>query len=117
MTPRIRALIISVPLALFVAGCGWSKVDEMKDVTPTGSKFYKALYKEYAKIGNREAKEEDWNNAVKFADRAIKSASGGPQYPEPIEARDLPKNTVGDLVHARNRLTAALVRSGRKKAP
>ncbi len=117
MTHRIRTLIVSVPLALFVAGCGWGKVDTMKDMTPTGSKFYKALYSEYVKVGDREAKEDDWNNAVKFADRAIKSASGGPVYPEAIEARDLPKNTVGDLTHARNRLTAALIRSGRKKAP
>ena len=117
MTPGIRALIVSVPLALFVAGCGWSKVDTMKDMKPTGSKFYKALYSEYVKVGDREAKEEDWNNAVKFADRAIKSASGGPLYPEAIEARDLPKNTVGDLLAARNRLTAALIRNGRKKAP
>ncbi len=117
MTPRIRTLIVSVPLALFVAGCGWSKVDTMKEVTPTGSKFYKALYSEYTKVGDREAKEDDWNAAVKYADRAIKSASGGPVHPEAIEARDLPKNAVGDLLHARNRLTAALVRSGRKKAP
>ncbi|MCH9051937.1 MAG: OmpA family protein [Proteobacteria bacterium] len=117
MTSGIRALIVSLPLALFVAGCGWSKVDTMKDMKPTGSMFYKALYSEYVKVGDREAKEEDWNNAVKFADRAIKSASGGPQYPEAIEARDLPKNTVADLLDARNRLTAALIRSGRKKAP
>ncbi|MCZ6847223.1 MAG: OmpA family protein [Alphaproteobacteria bacterium] len=117
MTHRIRTLIVSVPLALFVAGCGWSKIDTMKDMKPTGSKFYKALYSEYVKVGDREAKEDDWNNAVKFADRAIKSASGGPVYPEAIEARDLPKNTVGDLLAARNRLTAALIRSGRKKAP
>lgn len=25
-TPRIRALIVSVPLALFVAGRGWSRI-------------------------------------------------------------------------------------------
>ena len=117
MTPGFRALIVSVPLMLFVAGCGWSKIDTMKDMTPTGSKFYQALYSEYVKVGDREAKEDDWNNAVKFADRAIKSASGGPVYPEAIEARDLPRNTVGDLLAGRNRLTAALIRSGRKKAP
>ena len=117
MTPRFRALIVSLPLALFVAGCGWSKVDEMKDMKPTGSKFYQALYSEYVKVGDREAKEDDWSNAVKFADRAITSASGGPQYPEAIEARDLPKKTVGNLLAARNRLTAALIRNGRKKAP
>ncbi len=58
MTPRIRALIVSVPLALFVAGCGWSKIDTMKDMKPTGSKFYKALYSEYVKVGDREAKED-----------------------------------------------------------
>ena len=117
MTPGFRALIVSVPLALFVAGCGWGKIDTMKDMKPTGSKFYKALYSEYVKLGDREAKEDDWGNAVKFADRAITSASGGPVYPEAIEARDLPKNTVGDLLAARNRLTAALIRNGRKKAP
>lgn len=60
---------------------------------PTGSKFYKALCSEYAKVGDREAKEDDWTNAVEYADRAIKSSSGGPVYPEAIEARDLPKNT------------------------
>ncbi|MCH8091712.1 MAG: hypothetical protein IIC57_05135, partial [Proteobacteria bacterium] len=81
MTPGFRALIVSVPLMLFVAGCGWSKIDTMKDMTPTGSKFYQALYSEYVKVGDREAKEDDWNNAVKFADRAIKSAAGGPVYP------------------------------------
>jgi outer membrane protein OmpA-like peptidoglycan-associated protein len=102
---------------LLVAGCGWGKVNEMKDVTPTGSKFYKALYKDYVKLSQLEAKEEDWADAVNFADRAIKSGSGGPVYPEAIEARALPKKTVGDLLHARNRLTAALIRSGRKKAP
>ena len=117
MTPGFRALIVSVPLMLSVAGCGWSKIDTMKDMTPTGSKFYQALYSEYVKVGDREAKEDDWNNAVKFADRAIKSAAGGPVYPEAIEARDLPRNTVGDLLAGRNRLTAALIRSGRKKAP
>ena len=117
MTLKIQSLMFVASLALISSGCAYNKIDEMKTVTPKGSAFYKALHSEYVKQATRETKEEDWINAVKYAGRAIKSAKGGPQYPEAIGNRDLPKGKVGELQHARNRLTAALIQSGRKKAP
>ena len=88
-TPRIRVLIVSRAAGAF---CCRLRLEQDQEMKPTGSKFYKALYSEYAKVGDREAKEDDWNNAVEYADRDVKSASGGPVYPEAIEARDLPKD-------------------------
>ncbi len=117
MASKIRAFFIVGPLALILGTCGWGKLETMKKVEPTGTKFEKALYKGYVKLAESEKKEEDWRDAVTFAERAITAASGKPVFAEAIDARDLPKDKVGELTAARNRLVSALIRNGRKKAP
>ncbi len=117
MTSRIRAFIVVGSLAVLVGGCGWSKVQTMKEVEPTGTKFEKALYKGYVKLAESEKKEEDWRDAVTFAERAITAASGKPEFAEAIDARDLPKDKVGELTAARGRLIKALDRGARDKIP
>ena len=117
MNSRIRAFIVVGSLAVLVGGCGWSKVQTMKEVQPSGTTFDKALHGGYVKLAESEAAEEDWRDAVTFAERAITAASGKPVYAEAIEARDLPKDKMKELLRARNRLVSALIRNGRKKAP
>ena len=92
-------------------------MDDMETAKPKGSAFYRALHGEYVKLAKIEAKKPDMFDALKYADRAIKSAKGGPQFPEAMHKRKLPKSKVRVLQSARNRLTVALIKSGRKKAP
>ncbi len=105
-------------LGLTLGGCAsYHKLDDMKSVTPEGSAFYMALHSEYVKQAETESKQSDNFNALKYADRALKAAKGGPQLPEEMKQRKLPKATVGDLRGARSRLVAALDGTGREKAP
>lgn len=105
-------------LGLTLGGCAsYHKLDDMKNVTPQGSAFYKALHSEYVKQAKSEAKQSDNFQALKYADRALKAAKGGPQLPEEMKQRTLPKSKVGDLRGARMRLVAALDGTGREKAP
>jgi OOP family OmpA-OmpF porin len=76
-----------------------------------------ASYSEYVKQAKSEAKQGDNYQALKYADRALMAAKGGPQLPEAMKQRKLPKSTVGDLRGARKRLIAALEAGGRDKAP
>ncbi len=117
MASKIRTIIVVGSLAVLVGGCGWEKVKTMKEVQPSGTKFDTALYKGYVKLGDTEAKEVDWGNAVTFAERAIAAASAKPGLPEELARRDLPKDKVGELTAARGRLVKALDRGARDKIP
>jgi outer membrane protein OmpA-like peptidoglycan-associated protein len=118
MTHKSGVLSVFVFLQFFLAGCAPDyKLDDMKSITPKGSAFYRALHGEYVKLADIEASRPDMPDAYQYADRAVKSAQGGPQNPEAIGKRELPKGKVHLLQNARDRLTSALVAGGRKKAP
>ncbi len=93
------------------------ELDKAKKVTPTGSAFNKALYKDYLDLSVFEKGQEDLNSIGVFAHRAIVAGSGKSILPEEIAKRDLPADKVGELTNARKRLIAALDGGGRAKTP
>ena len=93
------------------------ELDKAKKVTPTGSAFNKALYKDYLDLSVFEKEQEDLTSIGIFAHRAIVAGSGKSILPEEITKRDLPADKVGELTNARKRLIAVLDGGGRAKTP
>ena len=93
------------------------ELDKAKKVTPTGSAFNKALYKDYLDLSVFEKGQEDLTSIGVFAHRAIVAGSGKSILPEEIAKRELPADKVGELTNARKRLIAALDGGGRAKTP
>ena len=93
------------------------ELDKAKKVTPTGSAFNKALYKDYLDLSVFEKGQEDLTSIGVFAHRAIVAGSGKSILPEEITKRDLPADKIGELTNARKRLIAALDGGGRAKTP
>ena len=89
-----------------------------EQVTPEGSEFNVALYKEYLNLAQIEAAEQDFSDADVFALRALQSGTGTPVQPEHLDERPwMPSNKAGELSEARERLVWALTTGGRDKAP
>ncbi len=103
--------------AMAVAACAGTELDKAKSVSPTGSAFQSNLYKEYVTIASWEQDEADYTDADAFATRAISAAGGTDVDPEAIANRNLPKNKVGGLSSARQRLVTALSSGGRGNTP
>jgi OmpA-OmpF porin, OOP family len=100
-----------------LAGCAGLELDKARDVSPTGSAFAQKLHSGYVAIADAEYAEADFTDSDRFAARAIQAAAGKPPGPEELSMRKLPKNKLGELTDARNRLVFALSAGGRKKAP
>ena len=63
------------------------ELDKAKKVTPTGSAFNKALYKDYLDLSVFEKEQEDLTSIGIFAHRAIVAGSGKSILPEEIAKR------------------------------
>jgi OmpA-OmpF porin, OOP family len=103
--------------ATTLAGCAGMELDKAKMASPSGTAFQSNLYKEYVTVAASEQAEYDYKDADAFATRAMSAAGGMDVKPEAISARKLPKDKVGGLSTARQRLTAALSAGGRGNAP
>ncbi len=100
-----------------VAGCAGQKLDRVADLEPQGSEFNRDLYGGYVDLSKAEFDEADYRDSDTFAERALVAATGSRVEPEPIDARSLPAENVGELSDARARLVAALDGGARDKFP
>jgi outer membrane protein OmpA-like peptidoglycan-associated protein len=101
---------------LSLAGCGM-QLEKAESLSPQGSAFDVNLYEGYLGLAKSETGEGDHVDSDVFATRAISAGSGTATGPEAIAARDLPKDKVGELSTARERLVAALASGAAQKMP
>ena len=116
MLPRIVSVAL---LGLVLAGCdlAGTKLEKAELVSPEGSAFDRNLSQEYIALSSSEYNEGDYKDSDRFAERAIRSGTGGMVAPEEIGARKLPEDKVGELTSARQRLIGTLGKGAAEKLP
>ena len=93
-------------------------IERMRNASPTGTAFTKALTEEYRQITLFEADEMyDWPAAGYFARKGLRAAGGEAVEPEPIADWKLPADKVDELTSARAQLVELLNKTARDKAP
>ncbi len=106
-------------LGLVLVGCDLpgTKLEKAQRVDPDGSTFNRNLYQGYIDLASSEYDEGDYTDSDNFAVRAMQSGTGGTVAPEEISARRLPKDKVGELTSARQRLVGTLSKGAVEKVP
>ncbi len=93
-------------------------IERMRNASPTGTAFTKALTEEYRQITLFEADEMyDWPDAGYFARKGLRAADGEAVEPEQIGDWRLPAEKVDELTSARTQLVELLDKTARDKAP
>ncbi len=107
---------------LVLSGCaGFSvgyDIENMRAAEAKGDAFTRKLTEEYRQITVFEADEMyDWVDAGYFARKGLRAADGEVVDPEPIDARNLPADHVGELTSARADLVGLLDANARTRVP
>ena len=98
-------------------GVGYD-IENMRAAEAKGDSFTRKLTEEYRQITLFEADEMyDWVDAGYFARKGLRAADGEVVDPEPIDARNLPADHVGELTSARGELVALLDANARSEFP
>jgi OmpA-OmpF porin, OOP family len=84
---------------------------------PGATTFPGALAGEYLMLADDELKEYDWGNADHYARKGLASTGGNIVQPDPVNSRSIPREKVGELESAYQRLNAALNGGGRERLP
>jgi OOP family OmpA-OmpF porin len=108
-----------------LAACTNATVEEARVAQPTGSPFTQALTAEYQALAAFEADEmRDWRDAERYANKALRSASGEVVLPEDPAAWDLPPDgewvlggSMAEMQDGRARLMTALDGNARDSYP
>ena len=116
MNRVVKGFLVWVSLISLV-GCVGTQLEKAQRVDPDGSTFNVSLYQEYIDLSSSEYNEGDYTDSDNFAVRAMQSGTGGTVAPEEISARRLPKDKVGELTSARQRLVDTLSKGVAEKAP
>ncbi len=74
----------------------------------SGDTFKNALHSEYLMLAREEDKEDDWEDAAFFADRATQAAGGADFPPQMINERQIPAANVKEMSFARSSIINAL---------
>ena len=111
-----RAVFAVAALSLSACTAGM-EIKNARGVQPSGTVFERSLYKEYLEQATDEYNEADYGNSDVFALRGIAAAQRKATDPEPVSNRNLPAGTKKDLTAARKRLTIALIKTAKEKAP
>ena len=107
---------------LMLSGCvgfgvGYD-IENMRAAEGKGDAFTRKLTEEYRQITLFEADEMyDWGDAGYFARKGLRAAGGEVVDPEPIDARNLPADHVGELTSARADLVGLLDANARTRFP
>ena len=116
MNRVVKGFLVWVSLISLV-GCVGTQLEKAQRVDPDGSTFNVSLYQEYIDLSSSEYNEGDYTDSDNFAVRAMQSGTAGTVAPEEISARRLPKDKVGELTSARQRLVDTLSKGAAEKAP
>ncbi|MGQ0676722.1 MAG: OmpA family protein [Rhodospirillales bacterium] len=122
---KILKMATVMTAALLLGACGMladgSSRKDLAKLKPSGTTFNSYLAAEYLELSTYEEKVEyDWQDSEKWADKGLAAAANKAVLPEDPKSKTwdgLPSAAVGPLSAARQRLMAALDKSGRDKAP
>ena len=107
-TPWIKRIIAIAVIASLTSGCAMYRLEELRQATPTGTDFQKALAKLYMELATQDEKGYDWFNSWYFADKGLRAAYGKDVPPEDLKNWNIPKEALPDLQKAHGDLLVAL---------
>lgn len=118
MTKTVRYAVMTAAVVA-LAGCADRPMNQLGNVSASGSGFDSALAQEYMGLSNVEKQVGDNRDADTYAKRAMDAAAGNPTEPDSPEYREpiFPDEYKPELMSERQRLMSALDRTGRQKAP
>ncbi len=96
------AVVSCVGMAAVLSACsGKWDLESLQATKPSDTAFAATLQSEYIRLAASERAQYDWRDTAAYIARGKLAAAGTPPEPEPIEARDLPADKVGELTAAR----------------
>lgn len=110
--------IILLPVALSLAGCGAYRMEELRQVTPVGTVFQRALIKEYRNFSTLEEKQYDWFAAAYFSEKGLLIAyQHKDALPEDPAQWKIKKEALPEFKKARAKLITALSKKAKALRP
>jgi outer membrane protein OmpA-like peptidoglycan-associated protein len=109
--------VLAAAVLVLLSGCAGTMLEEAETTASQGNAHDRALRDAYLEQSRTEYNEGDYGNSDIFAERSMAAARGEEVPPEPIEARELPGETVAVLTAARQRLVAVLVAGAGQTKP
>ncbi len=94
--------------AFSVSGCQIYRLQELRNISPSGSEFQQALAREYLRFAEEEEMNYNWKNSWHFADKGMTAAYGNDVGPENIEDWNIAEPEKTELATARDDLLTAL---------
>jgi len=113
---NFKKLLVAVLLVPLMGACSTYDLSVYDNLEQMGNDFDKALHKEYMELAYSEAAEDDWDDALFFANKAKSSAGGASEAPQVVSERDIQGDDMGMLEGVRSSLVDALI-AGRKAKP
>lgn len=92
---------------LLASSCTTAKLEELRQVSPEGTAFQKALAREYLAFSESEARQYDWVDSYHFADKGLRAAYGQEVAPENPADWNVEEALRPEFAEARERLIAA----------
>jgi OOP family OmpA-OmpF porin len=110
-------LSTAIALAVILAGCTGTKLEEAKMITPEADEHGQLLYEGYLRLSESEYNQGDYKDSDFFAEQAMRAGRGEKFEPQQINARDLPTDSLNDAAAARRQLIVALYNGAAQKHP
>lgn len=114
---RFNKFLVAGLLLPVLGACSTYDLSKYDSMEQQGNAFDQALHKEYMELAYAEAAEDDWADALFFADRAASSANGESVSPQLVEERDIQGDDKDLLEGVRSGLVDALVAGREAQAP
>jgi OOP family OmpA-OmpF porin len=116
---RVTKALGAAALAAALAGCATGyEVENIRQTSPEGDSFTKALVAQYKDLAAYEADEMyDWRDASYFADKGLRAQEGAAVEPDTAASRNLPEGRVSELESARSDLMAVFDKGAKQKVP
>jgi len=105
-----KKLLSTLFVAGLVSACASYDLNMVEGQATSGDAFKDALHKEYLMLARAEDKEDDWEDAAFFADRATQAAGGAEFGPQEVKDRMIPHDNMKEMSFARSSLMDALAK-------
>lgn len=113
---KAKKILVAAFLLPILGACASYDLAGVDALEQKGNDFDKALHKEYMTLAYAEAAEDDWSDAVFFANKARSSANGASEAPQVVSERDIEGDDKTLMEGIRTGLVDALI-AGRKNKP
>ena len=107
----------AVIAACVLSGCTTYSLEELRQVTPSGSEFNQTLTRLYLDYAEQQAKNYDWYDSMIFADKGLLTAYDNEVGPEDLASWNLPLESLVVMEKARADLLVAMSAENLKNRP